>query len=171
MADKPKNAVEIFGVRPQVWAGLALAVVVMVFCSRTGDVEPEKSVIFSSSAKERKPTQISQIPSPAPLKPRQSFHAPAGNSTLEGAALLTETRETEAIPVLVNELFSPDPETRMIAAMRLSRRSVYASEAVPVLRKLARDEPDPVVRAVMKEAILNIRGYVPSPFMNSIPKK
>ena len=80
----------------------------------------------------------------------------------------TDLREHEPIAVLINELSSPDPQSRMTAAIRLSRRSVHATEALPVLKKLASEEPDPEVRQVMKEAILNIRGYVPPPFEGKV---
>jgi hypothetical protein len=125
------------------------------------EFEAEQSGAASAAPPEK--PEIHNSPS-VPRKHESGVAAPLPESRAEAALLGTDGRDAEPVTVLINELYSPDPETRSTAAMRLSQRSVHASEALPVLKKLAQEEPDPKVRAVMNEAILNIRGLVPSPF-------
>ena len=161
MVGKPKT-VEIFGVRPQVWLGMVAAMLGLTVLYRTVEDEAMQEIKTPSLA--QKTPQFSASRSAAPTVREAGLRVGPGELPVENIVLVTEGRENEPLPVLINELFSPDPETRMAAAARLSRRSLQASEAVPVLKQLSEDEQDPKVREVMKEAILNIRGFVPAPF-------
>jgi hypothetical protein len=173
MAGKPKSAAECFGVRPIVWIVIALSVPAVFFLYHS--TEPEEPRVTKASGDAQ--AQVTRPPPPSRVQPSVSgvraeptMVLSVPQSAAEVALVGPDPRAREPIPVLINELFSPDPEARMLAALRLSRRSLYATEAVPVLKKLSRDEPDPEVRQVMKEAILNIRGHVPAPFQFAIPK-
>jgi hypothetical protein len=154
MPGVPKT-VEIFGVRPLVWVSMAVAAAGLVFLFRIVGNEP---------ADDSRLQQVPVDPAPAPAVREARLPANPAEFHAESVILATDGRENEPLSVLINELHSPDPETRMAAAMRLSRRGQRASEAVPVLKQLAQDERDSKVREVMNEAILNIRGFVPAPF-------
>src|SRR5262245_13168915 len=141
MAGNCKTEAELFGVRPQVWGGLLVALGATLFFYAIASADPEGQLTISQPTKEKKPAQTH---SPA-LAVREARRVVRSGFVPEGVVLATEGRESEPTTVLINELFSPDPEVRMTAALRLSRRSLHATEAVPVLKKLSEHEPDPKV--------------------------
>src|SRR5687767_3748852 len=154
MGGKCKTRTEPFGVRLPFWIGLLLAALATLFFylphypapgwnPRSPQILPVPARKITTQVK---PT-TAQLDSPAPAPVRRSAYvAPLPQLAVEAGLVGTDVREHEPIPVLINELFSLDPQVRMTAAIRLSRRSVYATEAIPVLRKLAPEEPDPSVR-------------------------
>src|SRR5688500_17975140 len=117
MAGKEKAEGEIFGVRPQEWGALILAAVVTRLFYRPSYIErpsvpglsPPAAVRTSTPAQRAQP-----ISSPPPAQVRGAAHvAPLPQLAVEAGLVGTDVREHEPIPVLVNELFSPDPEVRM----------------------------------------------------------
>ena len=169
MARKCKTGMEILGARPQIWFALILAALATLFFYRVRYAEPRRhprNVPEINAGKMSAQVERNQsTSSPAPSGVRgAAHHASLPHLAVEAGLVGTDLREHEPVPVLINELFSPDPQVRMTAAMRLSRKSVYASEALPILKKLTPEESDPRVREAMKEAILNIRGFVPALF-------
>ncbi len=170
MPEKPKSGPEIFGIRLQFWVGLVVAGVAVLFLLQSAQVDPSPETDLQVAA----PMTKSLPDTPVEPRPARVLEATAPVRTrdlpVEVPLALNDASANLPIPVLINELFSPDPEARMAAALRLSRRSLQASEAVPILKKLVHDEPDPKVREVMNEAILNIRGFVPDSFQ-SLPRR
>lgn len=71
---------------------------------------------------------------------------------------------------LIGALADPSAYVRAKAAAALSTFSVTAREAIPALTEVAENDPDPEVRKKAAEALLNIRGYDPSPFVPAIPE-
>jgi hypothetical protein len=164
MAGKPKSNVGIFGVRAQVWGAITLVIFgVAAFLSREAE-EPETGSRSPAHPDQKHATSTnSHAPLPPPSRAASRLLNAGELASTESGAFAGTSRENEPVSVLMNELFSPDPDVRMAAATILSRRSVYASEAIPVLRRASRDELDEQVRKRMKEAIMNIRGYVAPP--------
>ena len=180
MAGQSKTRTEPFGARLPFWTGLLLAALAILVFYRLRYPDPGRNAgsaqILPAAAEESaarvKLTALAPVDSPAPAPVRRSAaHVlPLSQLAIESGLVGPDVREHEPNAVLINELFSLDPQVRMTAAIRLSRRSVYATEAVPILKKLAPEEPDPRVRQIMNEAILNIRGYAPPPFEKALDR-
>ncbi|HEV8543432.1 MAG TPA: HEAT repeat domain-containing protein [Verrucomicrobiae bacterium] len=62
------------------------------------------------------------------------------------------------IPTLLTELDDPSPLVRESAAVELGELGVDAFDALPDLKRLARDDPDEEVRRASKTALFNVRG-------------
>ncbi len=120
------------GPRP-VWLVTVLVSVLMLF---VGCVVPEKTASSKGrSAKEGESSELSREDK------------------------IVEKIQNESVKELIVELSSELPEIRLAAASELSRRSFSASEAVPALSKLAREDKDEQIRERAAEALRNIRGY------------
>src|SRR5688572_11766718 len=145
MAGKPKSAAECFGVRPIVWFVILLSVPAVLFLYQSAEPEQPRITKAPAAAQVTQPVQApARLQPSAPIVRPDTVVLPSRPPAAAEVALVgPDPRAREPIPVLINELFSPGPEARMLAALRLSRRSLYATEAVPVLKKLSRDEPDP----------------------------
>jgi len=67
--------------------------------------------------------------------------------------------DESSIPELIECLRHPSPPVRAAAALALGAQRFGALEAIPVLKELAHDDSDDVVRRRASDALYNIRLY------------
>lgn len=77
-------------------------------------------------------------------------------------------QDSEVIATLIACLSDPEASVRAFAVARLGAFRMAASDAVPRLKELARDDPNEQVRSRARDALYNIRLYDYSPLLREL---
>jgi hypothetical protein len=144
---------EVFGIRMRVWV-LALAILAGFLALRR--VPQTNSPRDNFHVPRPRVEAVAQHRS----RDRRAVESPAIDPQL--VELRLTRAEPQQVPSLIDALSSPLDDVRLNAASALSGLGFAAADAVPRLTELALDDPNDQVRARAREALYNIRGYVPS---------
>jgi hypothetical protein len=152
----------MFGVRWRFWVGSSLALALLTSLPRRP--ERDRSLVA---------TQIPVAPqaTPAGFSGRESTLTSVGfvsefeaqSWDLGVFAVLPLNIESRSIPELISDLQSSDRQVRIRAVTELSRGSIFAFPAIPLLSDLANNESEGEIRELALRALYNIRGNDPAP--------
>ena len=167
---------EILGIRTALWvyslSGIALSSVLYFHGTTEKSIEAptvqeaEKLERMSESSLPR--DQRNNIPAEGGTVPAELLLAlsdPDAAVRLEAVGRVSslELNKSESIMLLIACLNDSDPGVRAVSALQLGALRMEAMDAVPTLKRLAKDDEDETVRSRAKDALYNIRFYDFSP--------
>ena len=164
---------ELFGVRPRIWALIALGVGAAYLGSRFADKTPstepsartpsltglESPILTATPSRQLLPPTTHSSTNDAQIL--QSLSDPDSNIRLRAlnqmAALKLENQDV--LPLLIACLHDSEARVRAEAALQLGALGMPANDAVAVLKQLAFTDTNDLVRSRAKDALYNIRFY------------
>jgi hypothetical protein len=162
------------GIRASIWALALLGIVLWIWPLYVSDPAPEPPEASELPARQSQPQNGQSAPAqnvgtarstePEQERLRTFLHAlsdpdPGVRLNAVNSVRTSALTGGAVISALIACLSDADPRIRAAAAHELGRYRWAAAEAVPMLKPLAKDDPDDAVRNRAREALYNIRLY------------